>query len=38
MRFPTQKAGGKDVIDKGRAQAMVDEAIAAGVNYFDTAW
>lgn len=35
MRFPTT-ADGK--IDEVRAQKMLDEAYAAGVNYYDTAW
>lgn len=34
MRFPT--ADGK--IDEARAEKMIDEAYAAGINYFDTAW
>jgi predicted aldo/keto reductase-like oxidoreductase len=36
MRLPL-KAGGPE-IDKGLAQRMVDAAVEAGVNYFDTAW
>ncbi len=37
MRLPT--VGGKSgVIDEPKAQAMVDYAIANGVNYFDTAY
>ena len=35
MRFPTT-ADGK--IDEERAQKMLDEAYAAGINYYDTAW
>ena len=35
MRFPTT-ADGK--IDEVRAQKMLDEAYAAGINYYDTAW
>ena len=34
MRFPT--ADGK--IDEARAEKMLDDAYAAGINYFDTAW
>ena len=34
MRFPT--LDGK--IDKARAEKMLDDAYAAGINYFDTAW
>lgn len=35
MRFPTDKEG---KIDEERAQKMLDEAIANGVNYIDTAY
>lgn len=35
MRFPTTKDG---EIDETRAEKMMDEAIAAGVNYIDTAY
>ena len=35
MRFPTTPEG---KIDEPRAEAMMDEAIAAGVNYIDTAY
>ena len=35
MRFPTTSEG---KIDEPRAEAMMDEAIAAGVNYIDTAY
>lgn len=35
MRFPTT-ADGK--IDEERAQQMLEEAYAAGINYYDTAW
>ena len=35
MRLPTAPDG---AIDKARLQAMVDCAMASGVNYFDTAW
>ena len=37
MRLPT--LDGDDArIDEAAAEAMVDRAMAAGVNYFDTAW
>lgn len=35
MRFPTTQTG---EIDETRAQKMLDDAIAAGVNYIDTAY
>ena len=35
MRFPT---GGDGKIDREQAKAMLEKALAAGVNYFDTAW
>lgn len=35
MRLPTDQ---EDKIDDARAMKMIDDAIAAGVNYFDTAW
>ena len=35
MRFPTTTEG---KIDEARAQKMLDEAYAAGINYYDTAW
>ncbi|MGN0505335.1 MAG: aldo/keto reductase [Lachnospiraceae bacterium] len=35
MRFPTTKEG---AIDEVRAEQMLEEAIAAGVNYIDTAY
>lgn len=35
MRFPTD---GEGRIDKRQAKAMLDKALAAGVNYIDTAW
>ncbi len=35
MRFPTDEEG---KIDRARAKAMLEKALAAGVNYFDTAW
>ncbi len=35
MRFPRTKEGG---IDEARAEAMLDTAYRAGVNYFDTAY
>ncbi|MBO6169794.1 MAG: aldo/keto reductase [Bacteroidales bacterium] len=37
MRWPmTKDAEGKDVIDQEAVNSLVDEAIAHGVNYFDT--
>ena len=35
MRFPTLPGG---EIDEPRAEALLDRALALGVNYFDTAW
>lgn len=35
MRLPTLADGG---VDHAAVSAMVDEALAGGVNYFDTAW
>ncbi len=35
MRLPTDQ---EDKIDDARAMKMIDDAVAAGVNYFDTAW
>lgn len=35
MRFPTDEQG---KIDRERSKAMLEKALAAGVNYFDTAW
>lgn len=37
MRLPTRSSDKKD-IDLATGRRMVDTAIAAGVNYFDTAW
>ena len=37
MRLPVID-GNDAVIDEATAQRMVDEAVAGGVNYFDTAW
>ncbi len=38
MRWPmTKDASGKDIIDQERTNALIDYAIAHGVNYFDTA-
>ena len=37
MRWPmTKDADGKDIIDQEKVNALVDRAIEAGVNYFDT--
>ena len=39
MRLPTTKCqSGTEDIDVAAATAMVDRALAAGINYFDTAW
>lgn len=35
MRFPTD---GEGKIDREQAKAMLEKALAAGVNYIDTAW
>lgn len=35
MRFPITEQG---KIDEGKAEKMLDEAYAAGINYYDTAW
>ena len=35
MRFPTTQDG---KIDEEKAQKMLDDAYAAGINYYDTAW
>ena len=38
MRLPLLPGGDRGDIDYARAQTMIDEAIANGVNYFDTAY
>ena len=38
MRFPTLELDGKKTVDLALTEKMIDEAIAEGVNYFDTAW
>ena len=38
MRFPTVKVDGESRVDMALTEQMIDEAIASGVNYFDTAW
>lgn len=38
MRLPTMPAGEKRVIDRTRTQGMFETALAAGINYFDTAY
>ena len=38
MRLPLLPGGERGDIDYDRAQTMIDEAIANGVNYFDTAY
>ncbi|MBE6935379.1 MAG: aldo/keto reductase [Ruminococcaceae bacterium] len=38
MRLPLLPGGGRGDIDYDRAQSMIDDAIANGVNYFDTAY
>ena len=38
MRWPmTKDENGKDIVDQEMVNALVDHAIANGVNYFDTA-
>lgn len=37
LRFPTEK-GAPNRIDRKAAQAVVDAAVACGINYFDTAY
>ena len=37
MRLPTVN-GRQDEIDQAQLDAMVDHAMAKGVNYYDTAW
>lgn len=36
MRWPMVKDGDRDVIDQEAVNALVDKAMAAGVNYYDT--
>jgi len=38
MRFPTVTVDGEQRVDIPETERMIDAAIAAGVNYFDTAW
>ena len=38
MRFPTVELEGKKVVDLPATEKMIDRAIEAGVNYFDTGW
>lgn len=38
MRFPTVEIDGKKQVDMLKTEKMIDNAIAAGVNYFDTGW
>ena len=38
MRFPTIKVDGQSRVDLALTEQMIDEAMARGVNYFDTAW
>lgn len=38
MRLPLLQADDPSSIDKAQAVRMVEEALAGGVNYFDTAW
>lgn len=38
MRLPLLQEGEPSSIDKKQALRMVEEALAGGVNYFDTAW
>ena len=37
MRFPVLD-GDDGKIDEAAAMALVDEAMAGGINYYDTAW
>ena len=37
MRFPTKEENGERVVDLELTERMIDRAIEAGVNYFDTA-
>ena len=38
MRLPQTEPGFAGPIDETRAQALIDECLARGVNYFDTAY
>jgi len=38
MRFPTVEIDGEKQVDLALTEKMIDKAIAAGVNYFDTGW
>ncbi len=38
MRLPTKQEGDKTVIDRVAATALVDKAMASGINYYDTAY
>ena len=38
MRLPTKTEGERTVIDRAYATALVDIALASGINYFDTAY
>lgn len=38
MRFPTVKVGDKAVVDLDKTEKLIDRAMEAGVNYFDTAY
>ena len=38
MRFPTVEIDGKREVDIQKTEELIDRAIAAGINYFDTAY
>ena len=38
MRLPLKDRRNQSEIDKEKAQALIDKAMAGGVNYYDTAW
>ena len=38
MRLPTKEVEGNTVIDRPAATALIDLAMAKGINYFDTAY
>lgn len=38
MRFPLIEQGGEKIVDFAESERLVDEAVRAGVNYFDTGY